>query len=154
MQIERFAAEQDDRLDRLLSDHLQHLSRSQLQRVIEAGHASVDGTEQTRPGHPVRAGAEIAIRLPTTPDLDALARDIPLDLIYEDEELLVINKPPGLLVHPVQGRPAVTLVHLVRAVVETVPGAARIGAVQPLACDLQVPMLVTLLHAPMLSTVG
>lgn len=115
MQIERFAAEQDDRLDRLLSDHLHHLSRTQLQRVIEGGHASVDGTEQTRPAHSVRAGAEISIRLPTTPDLDLLARDVPLDLIYEDDELLVINKPPGLLVHPVQGRPAVTLVHVVRA---------------------------------------
>ena len=115
MQIERFAAERDDRLDRLLSDRLGHLSRSQLQRVIEAGHASVDGAEQTRPGHAIRAGAEIAIRLPTTPDLDALAEEVPLDVLYEDDEMLVINKPAGLLVHPVRGRPAVTLVHVVRA---------------------------------------
>ena len=115
MQIERFAAERNDRLDRLLSDRLGHLSRSQLQRVIEAGHASVDGAEQTRPGHAIRAGAEIAIRLPTTPDLDALAEEVPLDVLYEDDEMLVINKPAGLLVHPVRGRPAVTLVHVVRA---------------------------------------
>ena len=115
MQIERFAAERDDRLDRLLGERLVHLSRAQLQRLIEAGHASVDGAEQTRPGRSIRAGAEIAIRLPTTPDLDALAAEVPLDILYEDDELLVLSKQPGLLVHPVQGRPAVTLVHVVRA---------------------------------------
>jgi 23S rRNA pseudouridine1911/1915/1917 synthase len=115
MQIERFAADRDDRLDRLVGERLVHLSRSQLQRVIEAGHATVDGASQTRPGRGVRAGAEIAIRLPAAPDLDALGADVELDVIYEDDELLVINKQPGLLVHPVQGRPAVTLVHVVRA---------------------------------------
>ena len=115
MQYERFTADREDRLDRLVEGRLTHLSRSQLRRLIAAGHAAVDGAERTLPGRRVRAGAEIAIRLPTAPDLDALAASAPLDVLYEDGELLVANKPPGLLVHPVRGRPAVTLVHVVRA---------------------------------------
>ena len=115
MQYERFTADREDRLDRLVEGRLTHLSRSQLRRLIAAGHAAVDGAERTLPGRRVRAGAEIAVRLPTAPDLDALAASAPLDVLYEDGELLVANKPPGLLVHPVRGRPAVTLVHVVRA---------------------------------------
>ena len=115
MQIERFNVATEERLDLLVGAHLVHLSRSQVQRLIEAGHAAVDNAPQTRPGRRVRAGAEVAIRLPTTPDLDALAAEAPLEILYEDGEMLIMNKPAGLLVHPVQGRPAVTLVHVVRA---------------------------------------
>ena len=115
MQYERFTADREERLDLLVGARLTHLSRAQLQRLIAAGHAAVDGAEQTRPGRRVRAGAGIAIRLPTAPDLDALAAAADLDVLYEDDELLVANKPSGLLVHPVRGRPAVTLVHVVRA---------------------------------------
>ena len=115
MQIERFTADAEERLDHLVGGHLTHLSRSQVQRFIEAGHADVAGKPQTRPGRRVRSGAEITIRLPTTPDLDALAAEADFDVLYEDEELLIVNKPAGLLVHPVRGRPAVTLVHVVRA---------------------------------------
>ena len=115
MQVERFSADADERLDLLVGARLGHLSRSQVQRLIEAGHADVDGEARTRPGRRVRAGAEIALRLPTTPDLDALAAESGLDVLYEDEELLIVNKPSGLLVHPVRGRPAVTLIHVVRA---------------------------------------
>ena len=115
MQVERFTADAEERLDVLVAERLPHLSRSQVQRLIDAGHADVDGAARTRPGRRVRAGAEIALRLPTAPDLDALAADCGLDVLYEDEELLVINKQAGLLVHPVRGRPAVTLIHVVRA---------------------------------------
>ena len=131
MQIERFTADTEDRLDQLVAGHLVYLSRAQVQRLIGDGHADVDGRPQTRPGRRVRAGAEIAIRLPTTPDLDALAGETELEVLYEDEELLVVNKQAGLLVHPVQGRPAVTLVHVVRAHRPEVAsiGGARSGLV-------------------------
>lgn len=137
MQIERFVADAEDRLDQVVAGHLVYLSRSQVQRLIEAGHADVNGTPQTRPGRRVRPGAEIAIRLPTTPDLDALAAEADLEVLYEDEELLVVNKQAGLLVHPVQGRPAVTLVHVVRAHRPEVAsiGGARSGLVHRLDRD-------------------
>ncbi|MXW35131.1 MAG: RluA family pseudouridine synthase [Chloroflexi bacterium] len=137
MQIERFTADAEDRLDRLVAGHLMYLSRAQVQRLIGAGHADVDGRPQTRPGRRVRAGAEIAIRLPTTPDLDALAAEADLEVLYEDEELLVVNKKAGLLVHPVQGRPAVTLVHVVRAHRPEVAsiGGSRSGLVHRLDRD-------------------
>ncbi|MXZ45611.1 MAG: RluA family pseudouridine synthase [Chloroflexi bacterium] len=137
MQIERFTADTEDRLDQLVAGHLMYLSRSQVQRLIEAGHADVDGTPQTRPGRRARAGAEIAVRLPTTPDLDALAAEADLEVVYEDEDLLVVNKQAGLLVHPVQGRPAVTLVHVVRAHRPEVAsiGGARSGLVHRLDRD-------------------
>ena len=137
MQIERFEADRDERLDLLVGEQLPHLSRSQLQKVIAAGHASVDGESRTHPGRVVRAGAEVELRLPTTPDLDALAADVPLHVLYEDEEMVVIDKPAGLLVHPVNGRPAVTLVHVVRAhrpEVGDIPGT-RSGLVHRLDRD-------------------
>ena len=101
MQVERFTADAEERLDHLVGERLTQLSRSQVQRLIVAGHADVEGTPQTRPGRRVRVGAEIAIRLPTAPDLDALAAEADFEVLYEDEELLIVNKPAGLLVHPV-----------------------------------------------------
>ena len=137
MQVERFTADAEERLDHLVGAHLVHLSRSQVQRLIAAGHADVEGAPQTRPGRRVRVGAEIAIRLPTAPDLDALAAEADFEVLYEDEELLIINKPAGLLVHPVQGRPAVTLIHVVRAHRPEVAaiGGARSGLVHRLDRD-------------------
>ena len=137
MQIERFTADATERLDHLVGEQLMHLSRSQVQRFIGAGHVEVDGRPLTRPGRRVRAGAEISVRLPTTPDLDALAAEAEFEVLYEDEELLVVNKPAGLLVHPVQGRPAVTLVHIVRAHRPEVAdiGGSRSGLVHRLDRD-------------------
>ncbi len=137
MQVERFTVGSEERLDHLVAEHLTHLSRSQVQRLIAAGHIDVDGRPQTRPGRRVRPGVEITIRLPTAPDLDALALEAELELLYEDEELLIVNKPAGLLVHPVQGRPAVTLVHVVRAHRPEVAaiGGSRSGLVHRLDRD-------------------
>ncbi len=137
MQVERFTADAEERLDHLVAEHLVHLSRSQAQRLIAAGHIDVEGRPQERPGRKVRAGAEITIRLPTAPDLDALALEAEFEVLYEDEELLVVNKPAGLLVHPVQGRPAVTLIHVVRAHRPEVAaiGGSRSGLVHRLDRD-------------------
>ncbi len=137
MQVERFTAGSEERLDHLVAEHLVHLSRSQVQRLIAAGHVDVDGGPQTRPGRRVHSGAEITIRPPTAPDLDALALEAEFEVLYEDEELLVVNKPAGLLVHPVQGRPAVTLVHVVRAHRPEVAaiGGSRSGLVHRLDRD-------------------
>lgn len=137
MQTERYPAARTDRLDRLVAEQLVHLSRSQAQRLIANGHVEVAGAPMTRPGREVAAGAEIAIRLPAQPDLDAMALDVPLAVIFEDEQTLIIDKQPGLLVHPVRGRPAVTLVHAVRARYAEVRaiGGTRSGLVHRLDRD-------------------
>ena len=137
MRTERFAAPRADRLDRLVAGRLVHLSRSQAQRLIEGGGVAVDGEPRTRCGREVAAGSEIAIRIPAQPDLDAMALEAPLEVLFEDEHTLIIDKQPGLLVHPVQGRPAVTLVHAVRARYPEVRaiGGTRSGLVHRLDRD-------------------
>ena len=137
MQLERFAAPRTDRLDRLVADQLAHLSRSQAQRLIEEGRVEVGGEPRTRAGRDVAEGTEIAIRLPAQPDLDAMALDVPLEVLFSDEHTLIIDKQPGLLVHPVQGRPAVTLIHTVRARYPEVQeiGGTRSGLVHRLDRD-------------------
>ncbi len=137
MQLERFTAPRRDRLDRLVAEQLEHLSRSQAQRLIEEGRVDVAGAPRTHAGREVAAGAEIGIRLPSQPDLDAMALELPLDVLFADEHTLIIAKQPGLLVHPVQGRPAVTLVHAVRARYPEVQeiGGSRSGLVHRLDRD-------------------
>lgn len=115
MQVERFFTDHIDRLDRIVMGQLMHLTRSQAQQLIVDGYVEVSRGQMTKPGHKVTAGTEITIHLPTQPDLDAMASEVTLNLLFEDEETLIIDKQPGLLVHPVQGRPAITLVNAVRA---------------------------------------
>lgn len=98
------------RLDRYLAATQRWGSRAQVQRLIAAGHVEVDG----RPGKAsqcLRAGQRIRVTpAPAASGKAIVAEDIPLDVIYEDEALLVINKPPGLVVHPAAGHWQGTLV--------------------------------------------
>ena len=137
MQQERFVAPRTDRLDRLVAEQLVHLSRSQAQRLIADGRVEVGGEPRTRAGREVAEGTEVSIRLPAQPDLDAMALDVPLEVLFEDEHTLIIDKQPGLLVHPVQGRPAVTLIHAVRTRYPEVHeiGGTRSGLVHRLDRD-------------------
>ena len=115
MTSRQFIAPGAERLDRLVAGALPELSRTQARRLIEGGAVSVDGSVVERPSEAVSCGAAVEVVLPVVPNLDQLAEDVPLDLLYEDEHTLVINKQAGLLVHPVEGRPHVTLVNAVRA---------------------------------------
>ncbi len=137
MQQERFVAPRTDRLDRLVAEQLVHLSRSQAQRLIADGGVEIGGEPRTRPGREVASGTEVSIRLPAQPDLDAMALDVPLEVLFADEHTLIIDKQPGLLVHPVQGRPAVTLIHAVRTRYPEVQeiGGTRSGLVHRLDRD-------------------
>jgi 23S rRNA pseudouridine1911/1915/1917 synthase len=111
----RFVAARDERLDRLVTAELELHSRSQVQRLIERGCVSVDGELCLRPGAAITSGARISVELPPSTDLDEDGASVPLVVLFEDEETLVINKQPDLLVHPVAGRPSVSLLHAVRA---------------------------------------
>jgi 23S rRNA pseudouridine1911/1915/1917 synthase len=111
----RFVASEDGRIDRIVAAALPELSRSQARRLIEDGGVTVNGSVVTRAGHATREGATIEVELPVVPDLDLLAADVPLRVLYEDEETLVIDKTPGLIVHPAPGVTGVTLINAVRA---------------------------------------
>jgi 23S rRNA pseudouridine1911/1915/1917 synthase len=103
--------EAGERLDRVLANHIGALSRTRLKTLVLAGHVAIDGGTIRDPGHRVNAGAEIAIELPPPEDPEVRPENIPLTIIYEDDELLVIDKPRGLVVHPAAGHWTGTLVN-------------------------------------------
>lgn len=110
-----FDVGEPDRLDRAIVAAMPELSRSQVRRLIEDGQVSVDGRVVERPATAVGSGARVAVIEPVVPDLDLQAHEVPLDILYEDEETLVLDKQPGLVVHPRPGMNAVTLINAVRA---------------------------------------
>lgn len=98
------------RLDQWLSHQVPEFSRSQTQRRIEEGEVRVDG-QRTKPGQKVRTGQKVEfVPAPVRTTLDT-PEDIPLDILYEDKHLIVVNKPAGMVVHPAPGHPTGTLVH-------------------------------------------
>jgi len=111
----RFVVREGGRLDRAVVQAMPELSRSQVRRLVEDGSVTVGGQVSTRPAQTVQAGTELLVIEPTVPNLDWQALDVPLDIIFEDEETLILNKPAGIIVHPRPGMNAVTLINAVRA---------------------------------------
>jgi 23S rRNA pseudouridine1911/1915/1917 synthase len=106
------AAEEDGaRLDRVLAARLAEVSRSRHKALILAGHVAVDDATIRDPSYRVNAGSRIMLDLPSPADAGIAAESIPLDIVHEDDELLVINKPAGLVVHPAAGNQSGTLVN-------------------------------------------
>jgi 23S rRNA pseudouridine1911/1915/1917 synthase len=99
------------RLDRYLSAAVDELSRQRLKVLILDGLITVDGSVQKDPAHKVRAGGQIAFEVPEAVAAEPLGESIPLDIVFEDAHLIVINKPPGLVTHPAPGHEAGTLVN-------------------------------------------
>ena len=88
------------RLDKFLMDRLPNISRNKVQSAIKDGYVLVNGNE-IKPNYRVRPSDEVVISLPEPPrETDILPEDIPLDIIHEDSDLMVVNKPPGIVVHP------------------------------------------------------
>jgi 23S rRNA pseudouridine1911/1915/1917 synthase len=85
-------------------------SRSRARRLIDGGHVTVNGAP-ARPALKVHGGDRIEVAEPPVAPLEAEAEDIPLDILFEDDDLLVLNKPAGLVIHPAAGNPAGTLVN-------------------------------------------
>jgi 23S rRNA pseudouridine1911/1915/1917 synthase len=123
------------RLDIFLRDKYPAVSRGILQRLIEEGHILVDG-QAVKPTHAPRAGEEVQVHWPEARTAEALPEEIPLDVLFEDESLLVINKPPGLVVHPAAGHEEHTLVnallHHCQGSLSGIGGVARPGIVHRL----------------------
>ena len=105
------ADESGGRLDRLLAVHVAELSRTRLKALIEAGAVTVDGRTIRDPGYRVNSGAAILVAIPPAVAAKPAAEPIPLEVIYEDADIIVIDKPKGLVVHPAAGNWTGTLVN-------------------------------------------
>jgi len=100
-----------ERIDSVLSLLLEDVSRSYIQKLIESGNITVDGTPETSKKLRLKTGMEVSIELPELKPCDAVAEDIPLDIVYEDDDVIVINKPKGMVVHPAAGNLSGTMVN-------------------------------------------
>lgn len=102
-----------ERIDAFLASKLHDVTRSWLQKLIEAGNVSVEGREKLAKNYKLRAGDRLTVELPEPETLDVQPENIPLDIVYEDKYLLVVNKPSGMVVHPAVGNHTGTLVNAV-----------------------------------------
>ena len=109
------AGEGGERLDRFLSRAAAArglaLSRTRSKALIEAGRATIDGVEARDPAARVAEGAAIALAVPPAEEVAIAGEDLPLTIVFEDEHLLIVDKPAGLVVHPAPGHSAGTLVN-------------------------------------------
>jgi len=128
-----------ERLDRFLVAQLPELSRARIQSLMDEGRVQVDGASR-RASHRVAAGEHVKIEIPPPPPAGVEAEAIPLDVLYEDADLAVINKPAGTIVHPGAGANAGTLVAALlhrfgSAGLSTIGGPLRPGIVHRLDKD-------------------
>lgn len=100
-----------ERLDVYLTGFIQNATRAKVQKGIKEGLVVVNGQQASRPSQPVQPGDVIVCTILKPPPMDILPEDIPLDIRFEDEHLLVVNKPAGMVVHPAYGHRSGTLVH-------------------------------------------
>jgi 23S rRNA pseudouridine1911/1915/1917 synthase len=123
------------RLDKFLSEKFPAASRGALQRLIEEGHIRVNG-QIVKPTHSPRAGDEIHVHWPEARPSKVQPEKIPLDILFEDKSLLVLNKPAGIVVHPAAGHEEHTLVnallHHCKGSLSGIGGVARPGIVHRL----------------------
>lgn len=109
-------ASEDDagvRLDVFLAEALEDATRSFVKKLIKDGHITINGEAQTKPSHTMNAGDVVVAEIPVPPPAIPEAEDIPLDILYEDASLIIVNKPSGLVVHPAPGHHTGTLVNAV-----------------------------------------
>jgi 23S rRNA pseudouridine1911/1915/1917 synthase len=127
-----------DRLDHYLSGVYGAVSRGTLQRLIKEGHITVDG-RVVKPTHAPKAGEVVTVEWPDVRPAEPEPEEIPLEILYEDHDLLVLNKPPGLCVHPGNGHETGTLVHALlhhcAGELSGIGGVARPGIVHRLDLD-------------------
>ncbi len=102
--------EEGSRLDKAVAERIPELSRSAVQALCKSGNVLMNGRPQDKNAS-VKAGDEILVQAPDPQPMDATGEDIPLEIVYEDDDLLVVNKPKGMVVHPAAGNYTGTLVN-------------------------------------------
>ncbi len=117
-----------ERLDRYVAQRLPELSRAQVQRLLEEEAVTVHGVVH-KPSYKVQPGDVIQVRIPPPVPMELTPEPIPLDIIYEDEDLVAVNKPPGQVVHPSPGHASGTLVHALLAHCDDLSGIG--GTLRP-----------------------
>ena len=131
----RFDKETPERLDKFLVGQLQEFSRSRIQGLITDGLVDVNGRAAKKAGQTLESGFSVTVRVPPTAPTNLVAEDIPLDIVFENEDLIVVNKPAGMVVHPAAGHSSGTLVNAVLGYepdIEGIGGEERPGVVHRL----------------------
>ncbi len=133
-----------ERIDRFLANRCPELSRTRIKRLIVDGAVTVDG-ESTNAGFRLRAGQLVEIRVPEPTPSHLSPQSIPISVLYEDDHLLVVDKPAGMAVHPGVGHPDSTLLNAILGLnseIERIGGQSRPGLVHRLDKDTSGLMLV------------
>lgn len=127
--------ETPERLDRFLVGQLQEFSRSRIQGLISDGFVDVDGRAAKKAGQSLESGSRVTVRIPPPAPTDLIPEAIPLDILFENVDLLAVNKPAGMVVHPAAGHASGTLVNAVLGYdpeIEGIGGEERPGVVHRL----------------------
>jgi len=103
--------QEGQRLDRVLTDEIPGYSRSQVQRLIDDGHVALPRVKTVKANTAVRLGDAIVVQLPEAVAAQPAAQDLPIEILYQDADIIVVNKPAGMVVHPGAGHDAGTLVN-------------------------------------------
>ena len=134
-EIRLIADTSGERLDKYISDNCE-ISRNYCTKLIDEGHITINGYSANK-NTKINAGDEILINLPPVRSIEAVAQDIPLDIVYEDDYVIVVNKPQGMVVHPAPGNPDNTLVNglLFHCTLSGINGELRPGIVHRIDKD-------------------
>lgn len=124
------------RIDKILGHHFSQYSRSQLQKWIGDGNVKVNG-QTVKPKYKLAAGDRVTIEPEKPQKIDLEPEKIPLDIVYEDDDVIVVNKPQGMVIHPAPGHPDHTLVNalLYHSPLSTINGEFRPGIVHRIDKD-------------------
>ncbi len=131
----RFDKKAPERLDTFLVEKLQEFSRSRIQGLIADGFVDIDGRAAKKAGQLLENGFNVTVRIPPPVPTDLVPETIPLDILFENDDLIVINKPAGMVVHPAVGHASGTLVNAVLGYdpdIEGIGGEERPGVVHRL----------------------
>lgn len=124
------------RIDKVLGHHLKQFSRSQIQKWVTDGNVTVNG-QPVKPKYKLAVGDQVVVSPEAPQKIDLEPENIPLDIVYEDDDVLVVNKPQGMVVHPAPGHPNHTLVNalLYYSPLSTINGEFRPGIVHRIDKD-------------------
>ena len=131
----RFQKTDEERLDHFLVESLPDYSRARLQGLVKDGFVLVNGAPAKKSGQMLEHVSVIEVRIPPSVPTDLIGENIPLDIIFENEDLIMVNKPAGMVVHPAAGHDSGTLVHAVLGYdpdIEGIGGEERPGVVHRL----------------------